>query len=182
MWAATVDQDRLQRVNSAQQQNQWHRGDRQPDAERLHLPHPTEETEEVGRDTRVQSGTWGELDVGGFDQLEAAEQLEALRRNLTELERTRSRDTQASLKRTVSGRSGLSRRRTRRDTIPRPATAPRASKASSSSWDRGSHSYASSQQVVIRSVHPHCGQQPLTASNRFDHWHGRSKASGGKAK
>ena len=125
MWASSVDGERLQRVNTAQWQNQWHRGDPQPDAERLHAPHPTEEVEEQDFDPESQytSGTWGERDVGGFNEEEAAAQFAALRRNLTQLSRTRSKETTPSLKRTISARSGLSRRQT----LERPRTARTAS-------------------------------------------------------
>ena len=127
MWASTVDSERLQRANSRPGQNQWHRDGPHPDADRIHeLTHPTEEVEDSDLDDRYTSGTWGERDVGRFDQQEAAEQLEALRRNLTELSRTRSKDTENSLRRTISGRSGLSRRGTH-PALERPRTARSAS-------------------------------------------------------
>jgi ATP-binding cassette, subfamily G (WHITE), member 2, SNQ2 len=131
MWASHVDQDRLQRVNS--QQNQWHRGDPHPDAGRLHTPHPTEEVEEddSGREERITSGTWGERDVGEFNPEEAAAEFMALRRNLTEMSRVRSRDTQPSLRRTISRQSTISRRPTRQATLERPTTARTASIAES---------------------------------------------------
>ena len=125
MWASSVDQDRLQQVNTSR--NQWHRGDPQPNAERLHEPHPTEEVEDdFDYESRYRPGTWGERDVGGFNEAEAAAQFQALRRNLTQLSRTRSKDTQPSLKRTISARSGLSRKATRQ-TLERPGTARTAS-------------------------------------------------------
>ena len=122
MWAAQLDRDRLQRVDTNRQPaNQWHRGDPESNADRLHEPHSTEDVEDIH--AANVSGTWGELDVGGFDQARAAEEIEALRRNLTELGRTRSKDTQLSLNRTISNRSGLNRRQTGRGTLSRPATA-----------------------------------------------------------
>jgi ATP-binding cassette, subfamily G (WHITE), member 2, SNQ2 len=134
MWASHLDQDRLQRVNS--QQNQWHRGDPQPDAGRLHEPHPTEEVDDdSSRESRAVSGTWGERDVGEFNAQEAALQFAALRRNLTELSRTRTKDTQTSLRRTVSGKSNISRRPTRTPTVDRPQTARTASIAESARDD-----------------------------------------------
>ncbi|KAK3711294.1 ATP-binding cassette transporter snq2 [Vermiconidia calcicola] len=120
MWVSSVGQDRLQRSNT---DNQWHRGDRQPDADRIHEPRSTEEREEDGDN----AGTWGERDVGGFNEREAAEQFEALRRNLTQLSRTRTKDTQPPLKRTLSNRSALSRKPTRQQTLDRPGTARTAS-------------------------------------------------------
>src|ERR1700760_942069 len=98
MWAASVDQERLQRVTS---QNQWHRDDE--GAGGIHAPHPTEEVEDI--EDKHRSGTWGERDVGGFDEEEAAAQFEALRRNLTQLSQVRSRDSN-SLRRTISRGSG----------------------------------------------------------------------------
>ena len=115
MWPSHVDGSRLQRMNT--EQNTWHRGDQQPDGGRLHESHPTEETEESSR-SRDGSGTWGERDVGGFNETEAVETIEALRSDLREIERTKSNATQASLKRTISRRS-----QTTKPAISRPQTA-----------------------------------------------------------
>lgn len=101
MWASGVDENRLRRADSsAPSTNQWHTvGDRQPDAERLHSPtHPNEEVE-GGSDRSSRSGTWGERDVGGFNEEEAMQNYEALRKNLTQLEKTRSRESQAPSRR-----------------------------------------------------------------------------------
>lgn len=114
MWASHVDQTRLQRMNT--EQNNWHRGDQQPASERLHEAHPTEEIEDD--ESRDGAGTWGERDVGGFNESEAVQTLEALRSDLRDLERTRSNNTQASLKRTVSRRSQAAR-----PALSRPQTA-----------------------------------------------------------
>lgn len=116
MWGSGVD-DRLRRTESNRPANAWHSGDPQRDAGRLHEPdNPTEEVEDGIQ--RSESGTWGEQDVGHFDETNALEAAQALRRDLTQLERTRSKDTQASLRRTVSTRSrkskALSRPGTRR--------------------------------------------------------------------
>ncbi|EMD00495.1 hypothetical protein BAUCODRAFT_28848 [Baudoinia panamericana UAMH 10762] len=128
MWGSNVDENRLRRNPSTQPSNQWHTvGDRAPDAERQHAPHhPTEEVEEGPFDTtRNQSGTWGERDVGGFDETEARENFQELRRHLTELARTRSKESQTpGLKRSVSGASRrskqLSRQATRQTTTSQP--------------------------------------------------------------
>jgi len=128
MWGTHVDGDRLRRVDSntpgAVPTNQWHTvGDAQADADRLHPPtttHPTEEVEDPDSPEASVAGTWGENDVGRFDPAAAMEDYEALRRNLTEIERTRSRESQASrVKKTRtlsmrSRRSGFSRAETRR--------------------------------------------------------------------
>lgn len=108
MWANSVNRDRLQRVESSTAgHNQWHRDD----AGHLYaVSHPTEEVESNDFGARHQSGTWGERDVGGFDPDAAAAQFEALRRNLTQLSR---KETQSTLRRTASARSGLSRIPTR---------------------------------------------------------------------
>ncbi|KAK3072502.1 ATP-binding cassette transporter snq2, partial [Teratosphaeriaceae sp. CCFEE 6253] len=108
MWGSGPD-ERLRRQESGAA-NQWHTvGDRELGADRIHQPvHPTEDVEDYSPDgtTRRQSGTWGEQDVGGFDEDEARANYETLRRELTELGRVRSKDTQkAKLHRTVSGAS-----------------------------------------------------------------------------
>ncbi|KAK5126110.1 hypothetical protein LTR85_011465 [Meristemomyces frigidus] len=108
MWASSVDENRLRRNDSSAPQNQWHTvGDRQPDADRIHRPHGTEEVEEGSEGSgREVEGTWGERDVGGFDEVEAMENYETLRRDLTELEKTRSKESHApSLRRTQSRKS-----------------------------------------------------------------------------
>lgn len=124
MWGTGPD-DRLRRSASNAPANQWHTvGDRQPDSDRMHQPttsHPTEEIEqrtpEEVENARAQDGTWGERDVGGFDEAEARDNYEELRRQLTDLGRTRSKDTQGSrLKRTVSGRTRKS------EQLSRPGT------------------------------------------------------------
>lgn len=109
MWGSNVGDDRpLGRVESGPQKNQWHRGDQDRDADRLHEPVETPE----GGD---QDGTWGERDTGIPSQRMAMADYEALRRDLTLLSKTRSKDTQSSLYRTMSGR-----RRSR--AMSRPAT------------------------------------------------------------
>lgn len=100
MWANSVNQERLQRLNSTSVQSQWHRPETHPD-ERwgpASTTHPTEEVEDpLDRD---YSGTFGESDVGFLNEQEAAEQFEALRRNLTQLSKARSKGSQSSLRRT----------------------------------------------------------------------------------
>ncbi|OQO06579.1 hypothetical protein B0A48_08362 [Cryoendolithus antarcticus] len=94
MWGAGVDERRLHRSNTGEgpQTNQWHRGDEQPDAGRMHPPREAEESpEDVDR-----SGMWGERDVGGFNERDAREDFQALHDNLTRLERQRTQDTQRS--------------------------------------------------------------------------------------
>lgn len=113
MWPSQVDQTRLQRINT--EQNNWHRGDQHPDGQRLHEPTGGESESDRSRDG---SGTWGERDVGGFNQSEAVETVEALKSNLKDLERTRSKDTQMSLKRTMSRRSQIAK-----PALSRPQTA-----------------------------------------------------------
>lgn len=121
MWAHSVNRDRLQRVDSSTVPSQWHRADVPPDerfaAERT--LHPTEEVEEPDKD---YAGTFGERDVGGFNEQEAAQQFEALRRNLTQLSRTRSGDAPAPVRRSSTIRSGLSRTKTKESTLSRTKT------------------------------------------------------------
>ncbi|KAK4503435.1 hypothetical protein PRZ48_004350 [Zasmidium cellare] len=107
MWGSSVNEQKLTRADTSNAPaNQWHRGDNQPDAGRLHESvHPTEEVES-DEENRTTAGTWGERDVGGFSEQDAMQNYEALRRDLTQLEKTRSKDTQAaSLRRTVTGTS-----------------------------------------------------------------------------
>ena len=116
MWGQSVDGRRLQRTETGQinaQQNAWHRGDQETDAGRLHEPTAGQEEEE----SPEREGTWGERDVGDVNERMAIEDFENLRRDLTSLERTRSKDTNAlSLKRTISRRS------THTKPLSRPAT------------------------------------------------------------
>lgn len=109
MWANSVNRDRLQRLESKEGPSLWHRSETHPD-ERwgpASTSHPTEEVEDPF--DRDYSGTFGEADVGGFNEREAAEQFEALRRNLTELSKTRSRETQSSQRRKSIVGGALSR-------------------------------------------------------------------------
>ncbi|KAI1375082.1 ABC-2 type transporter-domain-containing protein [Hypoxylon crocopeplum] len=100
MWASAIDGEALRRRESGMPMNQWHREDTHPDAGRLRT---TETAAEQGRSGSNDSdatgdgeGTWGERDVGGFDEHEAMEELEVLRHNLSQLHKTRTRDTQAA--------------------------------------------------------------------------------------
>ncbi|KXT14830.1 hypothetical protein AC579_4072 [Pseudocercospora musae] len=117
MWGSTVNERRLARSDSNAPANQWHTvGHGQLDADRMHPPlHPTEEVEESSQ-FRGNSGTWGETDVGGFDPDQARLDYENLRKDLTTLERTRSKDTQHSLRLTTTRTSQRSRRMNRPDT------------------------------------------------------------------
>lgn len=120
MWASHVDQERLQRVDT--RKNLWHREQPRPQSSTTARTHPTEEVEDPHERYEYRGGTWGEEDVGGFDQEEAARQFEELRRNLTQLSRNRSRDSSgltfrrsSTLSRVPTGRS-LDRPATRRTT------------------------------------------------------------------
>ncbi|SMQ45282.1 unnamed protein product [Zymoseptoria tritici ST99CH_3D7] len=100
MWGYSVDERKLQREDTnVPPTNQWH------NAQRTGGTHPTEEVEGEGE------GTWGENDVGGFTTRQAMEDYEALRKDLTQLSKTRSRDTQHSLKRTTTGQTAKSGRK-----------------------------------------------------------------------
>lgn len=135
MWASGVDENRLRRNDSNTPQNQWHTvGDHQPNAERLHDPHhPTEEVEEGSEGSgRQVEGTWGERDVGGVDEHEAMQDYEALRQNLTSLEKTRSKESQSpSLKRTQSKKSRKSQQ------LDRPPTGRSETQASEGDIEAG---------------------------------------------
>ncbi|KAK3670301.1 ATP-binding cassette transporter snq2 [Recurvomyces mirabilis] len=117
MWGSNIDESRLRNQNNAPH-NQWHTtGDAEAGADRQHhIHHPTEAVEgDSPTDiTRETSGTWGERDVGGFDEDEARENFDALRKNLTDLNRQRSHESR--LQRTTSATSRKSK------ALSRPAT------------------------------------------------------------
>ena len=113
MWASSIDQRKLTRTESGGPTNLWHRDDARQDASRVPLPFdPTEEEGLDGDRIRAPSGTWGEPDVGEFDAQDALGDFEELRKNLTELERARSKGTTHSLRK-VPTVSSLRTRRTR---------------------------------------------------------------------
>jgi ABC-type multidrug transport system ATPase subunit len=121
MWASHIDQERLQRVDT--NKNQWHRDEWRPESRTTARSHPTEEVEDPDEFFKHPSGTWGEADVGGFDHQEAAAQFEELRRNLTQLSKTRTKESSGlTLRRTRSGRSGSLARVSTRQTLERPET------------------------------------------------------------
>ncbi|KAI0017395.1 ABC-2 type transporter-domain-containing protein [Xylariomycetidae sp. FL0641] len=109
MWSSTVDGDALRRTESGMQTNQWHHGDRQPDADRVHAPAGNDETsssDESSQEARARDGTWGERDVGGVNAQAAMEELHDLRNTLSQLHETRTRASQAGgIRRTATGRS-----------------------------------------------------------------------------
>jgi len=135
MWGSNVDGDRLRRLESSTPgtlpTNQWHTtGDPDPDAQRMHSPaYPTEEVDDDDSDEsrNARDGTWGERDVGMPSPSEAMQDYEALRKDLTDLDRTKSKDTQMSLKRTVSARSRKSRQMERLTTHHTASSHPAAS-------------------------------------------------------
>ncbi|QIW97286.1 hypothetical protein AMS68_002804 [Peltaster fructicola] len=107
MWGSSVDERRLGRSNTETPASEWHRGDREPDADRLNRPHQPEEVEEAEDD---RTGTWGERDVGKFSEEGALRDFEVLRQNLQTLEKTKSKDSNHSLARTSSAKSKASRK------------------------------------------------------------------------
>ncbi|KAI1390686.1 ABC-2 type transporter-domain-containing protein [Hypoxylon trugodes] len=101
MWASTIDAEALRHREPGVPVNQWHREDAPPDPNRLQVPETARELAGQGgpHDSNAAGsgeGTWGERDVGGFGEQEAMEELEVLRHNLSQLHRTRTRDTQNS--------------------------------------------------------------------------------------
>lgn len=98
MWGSTLDGDRLRRTESGLQSYQWHRNTVRPEPG-LHSPaavdrHGSNSSEESS--DRGNEGTWGESDVGGFNERSAVHEYEALKGNLLQLQRTGSRASQAS--------------------------------------------------------------------------------------
>lgn len=95
MWGTGVDERRLTRSETGTtlpSQNAWHRGDTHENAGRLHPPHEPSDSDE----DRDRTGTWGEKDVGGINEQDALRDFQTLRSDLTNLERTRTQDTQHS--------------------------------------------------------------------------------------
>lgn len=68
MWGHSVDERKLNRDSRG---NTLHRSDAEPGADRQHGDHPTEEVEGAEESS---IGTWGERDVGGFNEAQAKEQ------------------------------------------------------------------------------------------------------------
>ncbi|KAK8023180.1 ATP-binding multidrug cassette transport protein [Apiospora marii] len=93
MWGHPMDQNVLRRTESGMQDQQWHRDDAPPNAS-------SADGENAGHGTEAANpsadGTWGERDVGGFNEQEAKQEFEALKSNLGQLQRTRTQETQAS--------------------------------------------------------------------------------------
>ncbi|KAH9904093.1 ABC-2 type transporter-domain-containing protein [Xylariomycetidae sp. FL2044] len=113
MWGTSVDGDALRRTESGIQSTQWHHGDPPHDAGRLHTSANQDGDSSWSGSGEIQDadGTWGERDVGGVHEREALQELEALRHNLSELQKSRTRDTQASrrskpVRRTATGHDG----------------------------------------------------------------------------
>ncbi|OTB00441.1 hypothetical protein M426DRAFT_267684 [Hypoxylon sp. CI-4A] len=101
MWASIIAGEASRRRESGLPTNQWHHADAQADADRArssgNADNSGDRSESNSSDGAGNAeGTWGERDVGGFDEHEALEELEVLRHNLSELHKTRTRDTQAS--------------------------------------------------------------------------------------
>ncbi|KAK8120926.1 ATPase [Apiospora kogelbergensis] len=125
MWGHPMDQNALRRTESGMQPQQLHREGIPSGAPTDALPFGSESAMHVtGVDDPTAAGTWGERDVGGFNQQEAKEEFEALRNNLNHLQRTRTQETQASkLAKTRSqGDKALSRTQTRQSTAGSHAT------------------------------------------------------------
>ncbi|KAI5865403.1 ABC-2 type transporter-domain-containing protein [Durotheca rogersii] len=117
MWASTIDTESIRRTDSGRP-NLWHSESARPGASGS-APGLGAHADSSGSDEAVNGeGTWGERDVGGFDEQEAREELEVLRHNLTQLHRTRTRDTQASRRLTQvrTGRSSAAENPSRRHT------------------------------------------------------------------
>ncbi|KAK8045403.1 hypothetical protein PG993_005427 [Apiospora rasikravindrae] len=112
MWGHPMDQDALRRTKSGMQSQQWHRGDVPADAR----PAGDENIENGPEDGNpAAAGTWGERDVGGFNEQGAIQEFEALRSNLDQLQRTRTQESQHNKpgKTRSRGDKALSRTQTR---------------------------------------------------------------------
>ncbi|KAH6646514.1 ABC-2 type transporter-domain-containing protein [Truncatella angustata] len=96
MWGSTLDNDALRRTDSGVQTHQWHRdmlrsdpAVHSPAGQVQHAGHRGSDSPERGNE-----GTWGEQDVGGFNEQIAVQEYEALRNNLLQLHRTRTAGSQ----------------------------------------------------------------------------------------
>ncbi|KAI1849200.1 hypothetical protein JX265_008610 [Neoarthrinium moseri] len=89
MWGSTVDSEALRRTESGMPTQHWHR-------DAVESREIRDDGMEAGGQTTgtVADGTWGEQDVGGFDEQNAMQEYEALRNNLLHLHKTRTRDSQ----------------------------------------------------------------------------------------
>ncbi|KAL7624981.1 ATP-binding cassette transporter snq2 [Parahypoxylon ruwenzoriense] len=107
MWASTIDGDAIRRTDPGMPTNQWHsdggRANTAESASGLNTHTDSDKSDAAG----TGDGTWGERDVGGFDEHEALEEFEVLKHNLSQLHKTRTRDTQTSrhLTKVRTGRS-----------------------------------------------------------------------------
>lgn len=125
MWGSSLDDARMVRANS-RQLNQWHNSEN-TESTNLNRRQDPEDSERSSDDAYQRDGTWGERDAGGPSEVVAMEDYEALRRQLTNMSRTRSKegeDDSRSLARTLSrtstrARAAATRRSTRRSTTTR---------------------------------------------------------------
>ncbi|KAI0165993.1 P-loop containing nucleoside triphosphate hydrolase protein [Xylariaceae sp. FL1272] len=101
MWSTTLDGEALRRTQSGMQAHQRHHGE-------SHLYPANENRSDTSENRPAREGTWGERDVGEIDQEAALEELEDLRNQLGQLQKSRTHDTQASrrLRPNASRRSG----------------------------------------------------------------------------
>ncbi|KAH7324186.1 ABC-2 type transporter-domain-containing protein [Stachybotrys elegans] len=104
MWANTVDDHALRRVDSsAQASNPHHNVEREEELPRVSLTDSdSEDTNDDERPRPGTSGTWGERDAREVTQEDAMREYEALRRHLTQAERTKSTESQLSRRLSLS--------------------------------------------------------------------------------
>lgn len=92
MWGHSVDERKLNRGGDSHG-NPLHRSDAEPGADRLHGDYPTEEVEDP--DASNVTGTWGERDVGGFNETRAKGQYVSLEPTLTHITTVHIRNQQS---------------------------------------------------------------------------------------
>ncbi|RYP13336.1 hypothetical protein DL765_006926 [Monosporascus sp. GIB2] len=113
MWSSW-DGEAIRRTHSGVQASPWHQGDIHADAGRLHTTGGGDRGVESGSDSSepelARDGTWGERDVGEISEQGARHEYEALRNDLIQLHKTRTRDTQASRATTSRSKSQAKRR------------------------------------------------------------------------
>jgi len=113
MWGTNVDDP--SRRHEGRQANQWHNEPEEGGRQGIQNPHDADGGSSDSPDS-AGDGTWGEKDTGIPDERAAMQDYEALRRELTQLSQTRSRDSKPT--RTQSHRLAA-RTKSRRSTATR---------------------------------------------------------------
>ncbi|KAI1268212.1 ABC-2 type transporter-domain-containing protein [Xylariaceae sp. FL1019] len=93
MWSTTLDGDALRRTQSEMLAHHRHHGEHHGES---HVYPANNNGSDTSEDMPAREGTWGERDVGEIDQEAALEEFEDLRNQLSQLQKSRTHETQAS--------------------------------------------------------------------------------------